>query len=203
MEEALGAPSGDLKMLKRGETYINMTFRRSMSGLTLAIKTHPSVEEFFRNLSTGELADTRAAGRYWTAIAKDAPLMAYNLAEGIPLLHIDSRRRARFDWLGRQLITPQSADHAAEGGELGGRSSGVEVNLSFLRLAGIGDGAGVTFQLKGVYSDLAVQEMHDHIAEAAKRFYQIYMKPINLNVSIVTTEWALLLVGIGLGLLGS
>ena len=180
----------DLKVVKRGETVINMTFRRSMTGLTLSVKTHPLVEEFFRNLSTGEQSDVRTAGRYWTPLAKDATLMAYNLAEAIPLLHVDAKRRVRFDWLGRQLISNQEQTRGPEGGELGGNPNGrVDLNLSFLRLQGIGDGAGVTFQLKGVFSDQAVQEMHDHLSEGVKRFYQTYMRPVNLNVQVVTTEW--------------
>lgn len=187
--EAILALPPDLKVVKRGETVINITFRRSMGGLTLAVKTHPLVEEFFRNLSTGEQSDVRAAGRYWQPLDKDARLMAYNLAEAIPILQVDAKRRVRFDWLGRHLISPQDATRGPEGGELGGRAANTDINMSFLRLAGIGEGAGITFTLKGVYSDGAIQEMNDHLAEASKRFYQTYMRPVNLNIQIVTSEW--------------
>jgi hypothetical protein len=161
-----------------------------MSGLTLAVKVHPKVEEFFRGISTGEQVDVKGAGRYWIGVDKAAPLMAYSLAENIPLLTVDAKRRARFDWLARQLVTPIGSQPAAEGGELGGgNNKGYDINLSFLRLVGISEGAGITFQLKGVYSDDAVEAMHDHIGVATKAFYQTYMKPVNLAVQIVTTEW--------------
>jgi len=184
----LGSVVNDINMVKRGESCISMTFRRSMGGLTLSVKTHPAIEEFFRNISTGELQDVRVVGRHWTGATKDTPLMAYNLVEPIPIIQLDGSRRARFDWLARQLITPTGGG-APDPGIEGGVRSSIDVNLAFLRLVGIGDGAGVTFNIKGVYSDAAMQSMRDNIAEAAKRFYQIYMKPVNLNVAIVTQEW--------------
>lgn len=177
----------DIALAKRGETYISIAFHRSMGGLKLSVKTHPMIEEFFRNISTGEQVDVRSLGRHWYGLTKDSPLMAYNLAEPVPFIQLDNYRRARFDWLARPLITAQgSGDEGRIPTSSGG---GSDINLAFLRLTGIGDGAGVTFNVKGVYSDSAMQTMRDNVAEAAKRFYQIYMKPINLNVAIITSEW--------------
>lgn len=197
MEELTGLPDlghpNDINMVKRGESCISMTFRRSMGGLTLSVKTHPAIEEFFRNISTGELVDVRSLGRHWTGQTKDTPLMAYNLAEPVPIIQLDSTRRARFDWLARQLLTPTGGAPPDDGSlrvaAPGLGHGGLDVNLAFLRLVGIGDGAGITFSVKGVYSEAAMQILRDNIAEAGKRFYQIYMKPVNLNVSIVTSEW--------------
>ena len=197
MNELNGLPEvggvNDINMVKRGESCISMTFRRSMGGLTLSVKTHPAIEEFFRNISTGEQVDVRSLGRHWVGITKDTQLMAYNLAEPIPIIQLDASRRARFDWLARQLLTPTGSGAPPGDGLLHAadtpRSGGLDVNLAFLRLVGIGDGAGITFSVKGVYSESAMQSLRDNIAEAGKRFYQIYMKPVNLNVAIVTQEW--------------
>ena len=61
-------------------------------------------------------------------------------------------------------------------------------NLSFLRLVGIGDQEGVTFGVKGVFTEDAIIEMHTKIKLALKDFCQAYMKPISLNMMMVTQE---------------
>jgi hypothetical protein len=112
--------------------------------------------------------------------------MVHNLAEGIPIINIDSQRLVRFDRIGNPLI------YQGGGMDEGGRQrpGGVrEVNLSFLRISDIGEGAGVTFAVKGVYSDLAIQQMRDDISLGAKAFYQMYLKPATLNAQIITQEW--------------
>lgn len=188
LDGAMQKIAPDLDVVKRGESVISMTFRRSMSGLTLSVKTHPLVEEFFRNISTGDKTDSSAAGRHWKALDADKPLMVHNLAEGIPIIQIDNQRTARFDRIGQPLV-----HYGGSGGAVPDdprRQSGArEINLSFLRLATIGEGAGITFQVKGVFSDSAVQQMRDDISLAAKSFYQIYLKPATLNAQIITQEW--------------
>lgn len=193
MNDPIAAPDAVIDMAKRGESCISMTFRRSMNGLTLTVKTHPLVEEFFRNISTGENVDVRNVGRHWTGLQKDQPLMAYNLAEPIPFIHLDGAKRVRFDRLATHLVSPIGGGgddgglRAAPATAGGGREQ--DVNLGFLRLVGIGDGTGVTFTIRGVFSEKSVQDMRDAVAEGAKRFYQAYMKPLNMNISIVSSEW--------------
>lgn len=187
LDGAMQKIAPDLDVVKRGESVISMTFRRSMSGLTLSIKTHPLVEEFFRNISTGEKSDSAASGRHWRPLEADKPLMVHNLAEGIPIIQIDGQRTARFDRIGQPLI--HYAGAAALGGEPAVRGGSREINLSFLRLATVGEGAGITFGVKGVFSDQAVANMRDDLSLAAKAFYQIYLKPATLNAQIITQEW--------------
>ena len=186
LDGAMQKIAPDLDVVKRGESVISMTFRRTMSGLTLSVKTHPLVEEFFRNISTGEKSDTAAAGRHWKPLDAGKPLMIHNLAEGIPIIQIDGNRTARFDRIGQPLI------HHNGGLDENGRArqgNNREINLSFLRLAEIGEGAGITYKVKGVFSETAIQQMRDDISLAAKAFYQIYLKPATLNAQIITQEW--------------
>lgn len=191
MEPLAVPPDATMEMVKRGESCISMTFRRSMNGLTLTVKTHPLVEEFFKNISTGEPVDVRSIGRHWAGLQKDQPLMAYNLAEPIPFIHLDGQRRVRFDRLATHLLA------ASSGGPTGHpddtprspNSKEQDINLGFLRLVGVGDGAGVTFTIRGVFSERSVQDMRDAVAEGAKRFYQAYMKPLNMNITIQSSEW--------------
>ena len=186
LDGAMQKIAPDLDVVKRGESVISMTFRRSMSGLTLSVKTHPLVEEFFRNISTGEKSDSAAAGRHWKSLDADKPLMVHNLAEGVPIIQMDGLRTARFDRIGQPLVHYGGGAGLDEGRRL---ASAREINLSFLRLASIGEGAGITFQVKGVFSEVAIQQMRDDISLAAKAFYQIYLKPATLNAQIITQEW--------------
>lgn len=187
MELDTKLPDAAFEVIKRGETHIGMTFRRSGGGLTLAVKVSPKIEEFFRNVSTGENVDVRSIGRHWYSLDKNQPLWAYNLAEPIPMIQIDGTRRARFDRLAVQLIQGPNDGGGGDRPLSLGREQ--EINLGFLRLVGVGESAGVTFTIRGVYSEKAVQDMRDAVADGARKFYQTYMKPINLNISIVSSEW--------------
>lgn len=171
----------DFDMVKRGETCISLSFKRNMAGLSLSIKAHPGVEAFFRGLSTGEVSDVTGIGRHWIPIG-GVPLRIHNLVEQVPVISIEPGRRIRFDRPGQQLLAPSGAT-SPDGMPL------QDVNLSFLRLIGVSEGIGVTFTVRGVYSEQSVNSMRDTLAEGAKKFYQTFMKPINLNVAIVTQEW--------------
>lgn len=180
-QQAAAQQIAEFNMVKRGESCVSLSFRRNMAGLSLSVKTHPGIETFFRSLSTGEFSDVTGIGRHWIPIG-GVPLRIHNLVEQVPTISIEAGRRIRFDRPGQQLLAPSGAT-SPDGVPL------QDVNLSFLRLIGISEGAGVTFTVRGVYSEQAVNQMRDTLAEAAKKFYQTFMKPINLTVSIVTSEW--------------
>lgn len=177
----------EVNVVKRGETCINVHLKRNMGGLQVTVKTLPQIEEFFRAASTGETSDCRSIGRYWASVHADTPLLAYNLADPIPIIQIDQTKRARFDWLSRQLVTQGGNVADPDGRAIIGQQ--VDINLSILRLVGVGEGNGVTFKVKGVYSDPALDAMQELLGEAGKRFYQLYLKPVNLQVAIVTQAW--------------
>lgn len=177
---------GSVDLIKRGESCINLAFRRTMGGLTLTVRTVPGVEDFFRGLSADAPVDVRGLGRYWTGLDPTQPLMAYNLAEPIPIIQLDQYKQARFDWLARQLVNGGSNDEPLR--STSGKTV-QQVNMSFLRLVGIGESNGVTFRIKGLFSDDAALAMRDDVGIAAKKFYQTYMRPLNLSVAVVTQEW--------------
>ena len=62
------------------------------------------------------------------------------------------------------------------------------INLSFLRLVGISEGAGVTFAVRGVHTYEALTQMRESLGEAYKRFYRTYMKPICMSITVSTSE---------------
>lgn len=188
MNEPLNEDIG-LNIRKNGESCISMILRRNMGGLTLSVKTHPNVEEFFKNNSASDHYDVRAAGRHWSGLDKEAPLYAYQIVDPIPIIQLDTQRRVRFDKLGTQLILVTNAGDRDQPLPTGLNARFCDINMSFLRLVGIGQGDGVTFNIRGVFSDRSIESLRDDIADAGKKFYQTYMKPINMNVSIITQEW--------------
>lgn len=183
----------DMNMVKEGDTVIHLGFRRHREGLFLNVKTHPSVEEWFKGLATGENSDVRGIGRYWAALDKEAPLMAYNLQEPIPIFSLDSHRQVRFDWLARPLVSNVNGARLDEAPMPG--SKPLDINLAFLRLVGIGESSGITFQIKGVFSEAACAAMRDNVLDGCREFYKKYMKSINMEGAIVlepaslTQDW--------------
>lgn len=176
-------PDEVVNIVKNGENVINVGLIRSTKGLSLTVRTHPHVEDFFRNASVGEPQDVRGLGRYWAPLDPNANLFAYQVAlEPLAIeLSTGQMLQARFDRVGRLL-----SEHENEGTKYGGGPT--TINMSFLRLVGISEGTGVTFRLKGVYSDQQVKAYWDAIQSASKRFYMAYLKPINLYLSVVTQE---------------
>ena len=172
-----------VEVVKRGETSLTVSLVRSAGGLTVSVKTHPAVEAFIRGLGNGETMDVKAAGSYWRPLRTDhPPLMAYMLAENLPVLVLDSGDQCDIVRVGHPLIEPiLSAD---------GRKRN-KINLGFLRLCGTSEGAGVTFTVRGVHTYEALTQMREQIGEAYKRFYRTYMKPIKMDVIVSTQETSL------------
>lgn len=171
-------------IIKRGELCICFTMHRNLLhardgvGLTLSVKTHPSVEEFMRQQSPDSPPiEVKAAGRHWVSLDKEHPLLAYRMAEKIPFVESDDDTGCfSLDYLGNPLIITDD------------RHRKPLLNLSFLRLVGISEGAGVTFGIKGVQSLDSLKETRDNLSTACRRFYGRYLKPVDLTVMVSTQE---------------
>lgn len=162
---------------KRDETCIQVNLRRSAIGLMVNVKALPRVEDFVRSLGSGETVDVRTLGRHWVP-NKEQVLAVYAMATNPGSLTTDSGLRFRIDRPGWPLSEYDANSLTA----------GEVINLSFLRLAGISEGDGVTFGVKGVFTMEALNRLRDGIGDASRRFYISYMKPINLTVMVCTQE---------------
>ena len=49
-----------VEIVKRGETSLTVSLVRSAGGLTVSVKTHPTVEAFIQGLGNGEQMDVKA-----------------------------------------------------------------------------------------------------------------------------------------------
>ena len=160
-----------VNIIKRGETCIQISLHRTPMGVTLNSKCHKGVEEFMRGLGTGRKVDVDTVGRYWRAVPAEATLQAYDLTQSIG--REDEGSKFRLDHLGHPLIEDNGS-----------------VNLSFLRLVGISDGAGISFGIKGVYSLSHLRNIQNQLGRCAREFYVSYMQPCDLTVSVSTGETA-------------
>lgn len=189
-------------VIKQGDTKILMTFRRSGHGLTVSVKANAAVEDLARSFGAGDLQEI-LHGRHWTPIPPEAPLRIYGLGEGgLPLMLTPSGVQYRIDLPGQQLIYQGGGDEVAGMGQqafraVGGGGIGIApaprnqfpqgmgiTNISFLRLAGISDGAGVTFGVRGVYTTEQISQIKDRMQEACKAFYRSYLLPVGLTLGI-------------------
>lgn len=176
-------PELEAAVVKRGETCIITTLSRTALGLSLRVKTHPAVELFMRGLAPADAppVEVGIVDRYWVPTTKQ-PFLAYrmgialspiiNPATGGPLFTLDR--------LARPLLDDVDSDGRAR--------SDLPVNLSYLRLIGISEGAGVVFNIRGVYSLDALRTLQDRIAIAQQQFYVNYIRPVNLSVIVSTQE---------------
>lgn len=176
----------DATVVKRGETCIITSLRRSALGLSLTVKAHPAVELFMRGLSPADTPPVEVAlsDRYWSIPAGKPPLLAYKIGTPIPPFINPSTGLHLFTLnnLSRPLL---DAGRDSEGGH---NERDLPVNLSYLRLVGISEGVGVTFNVRGVYSLDALRVMQEKISVAQQQFYIHYIRPINLSVIVQTQE---------------
>jgi len=175
-----------IEIVKRGETTLTVNLVRSAGGLTVHVRAHPAVEQFIRGLGTGETVDVKASGPYWRPLTGEGkPLNVYALTESVPNLHLDGGEQVTIGRPGQQLFTHEGVSLD------GSRARGAVVNLSFLRLVGISEGAGVSFTVRGVHTYDAVVRMKELIGKGFKDFYKTYMKPYKMEIVVSTHEVAL------------
>ena len=149
---------------------IQLELTRSRSGLTVLVKVHPSIEEYMKSLGTGSTCDVRSGGRYWIP-PKDG-VAVYDSSTNLGVISITKDIGYRLDHVGHPLLEADSEYRRQT------------VNLSLLRCVGASSEAGVTFGVRGVFSNDMVREIGDLLKKASHHFYISYMKPVKVIVSV-------------------
>ena len=172
-----------LEVVKRGETSITISIARSAGGTTMSVKAHPEIEAFFRGLGGGEASDTKVSGPYWRPLGLDADkktLRAYSLNEVLPPVVLDGGTVVAINRVGAPLI--ESVPNPNDG------RNRQQVNLSFLRLVGISEDAGVSFAIRGVHTYDMLSKLREQIGEGYRQLYRAYMKPVRMDIVVSTQE---------------
>lgn len=154
---------------KSGETFLQTILERSKQGLRLTVYASPRLEQFMASINDGaEFVQTRLYGREW--LFSDLKFgAAYNTpGEDFtgPKYTSGGKFSYRLDQLGKPLIFKDDMN--------GNRC----VNLSFLRLVGISEGNGISFEIKGVRTQDGIKELSTAIAQACKSFYDQYIRDV-------------------------
>lgn len=150
---------------KSGEQKLQIDIRRGTKGIRLTVRAAKDIEEHFRE----QLNDSDRVndfGRIWVGQG----LSIWNLAAPVGTQFIGGQGYT-IERPGMSLLT---------GDEI--------VNISFLRLVGISEPQGVTFEIRGAFSVSYVQNLVRKLTTAAKAYYAEFLKPINVTISMVTQE---------------
>lgn len=159
-----------INIVKSGENCVQITLERSGLGLTITVKANARLEEFMRLNSEGNQVDLKLFSRAWIPV-NDRPLLAYQGQTKFGSATSEDGTSYNPDALGHPILMPNG-----------------QINLSFLRLVGISEGAGVAFAIKGVYSLEMARQLRDKLGMAAKRFYIDYIRPVDVSVTISTQD---------------
>lgn len=177
-------------VVKSGENVIQTTISRSQDGLSLNVWAHPKVEDFIRSLGTGEHVDIQTLGRHWSSKDKEK-LYVYNLSPDKSSGSAIAKMPFVLNCPGRSLLDAENGGEERDGAVgglqlLSDRIYPYQINISFLRLVGISEGSGVAFTVKGVVSRSGITQLSESIEKATKLFYQEFLKPIRMIVTVST-----------------
>lgn len=172
------------KLKSEGEIrQILVTLARSYSGLVINVKVNPEVEEFVKGMGLGDFSDTRNFGRVWAPYPKtEEDLNVYNLSSDPGMMMCDDGTFFCLNIPGAPLSSMRQVP------ALGGASRSV-LNMSFLRLVGIGQENGVSFLVKDIYTTEFLIDLRTKIGMASKTFYTRYMKPKTMSVLISSQDF--------------
>lgn len=181
-------------VMKRGETAAILQVRRSLVGVTLTLKVHPSIEEFFRFHAEGKSADVKGFGRIWSEIRRDSPpLQAYIVKRELDPITLDTGEVCDFNRVAHPLLD-DGRDASREDGPLGGGGAAPKsgrtrrINLSILKLVGASEGHGVSFGIRGVYTTDQLREIANKVGTGIRTFYSTYLLPVEMSAIVSTQE---------------
>ncbi len=155
----------DENVMVKGETRLRLSLRRTSKGLKFTVKADPMLEELISGWANATSESVSSWGRLWQG---EEALRVYLVPESVNRMESG--------------IGPYSLSHVSQEILL---SNGM-LNMSWLRLVGIG--SGVTFTVGGVYSLKQVQEIAEKIKAVIRSFYMDYLLPVTVHLTMSTEE---------------
>lgn len=163
---------------KGGVAWLEMSFDRGKKGLEIYAKADPRVEDFMQSLACGAPPEPiENYGHEWYMVKN--PLLVYPLERGLPnsTYTIEKvgegfKHPAVSNNGERQLLIPASP----------------KLNISFLRIVGIGQPGGVTWGLSGPVSKPYIRTIAGEIAAEVRNLVRDYIVPVHINLRISSQE---------------
>jgi hypothetical protein len=157
-------------LVKGGICWFTMSITRGKNGLIIYTKTDPRIEDFFQSLGQGQKEPPEAFGPDWYAINK--PLHVHGYYKALPTMPIE-----------------YSVNMPGGPFTIRDKNRPIEVvNISFLRLIGIGSPEGVSFGVVGPFSRDYIRETQGKILRQVRNLVQEYVLPVNINLRISSQE---------------
>lgn len=153
-------------MEKRKWAKILIQNNKAGAGIDITVRALPEIEQFMKNLGRGRKDPIESYGGMWIK-PDERSLDVYALAQGLS----EDRVNYTIAYPGREIILDDDV-----------------VNISFLRLAGISEGTGVTFTLAGVMSAKERIDLRNKFSRAVRQFCLDYITPTKVSVVIEGNE---------------
>jgi len=167
----------DMSMVKGGEECLHIGLSRTRQGLLVTVRSNKQIENFMKSLGDGLHQDVYAYANKWSiARETDPPLRIWNM----------SSRNNPFTSLSSGLMQYR-LDLPGRGLTLSGEVPGGEAiaNISFLRLVGISEGAGVSFLMTNAVMSLnGLRDLKTIMSNSCKSLYMEYIRPVDLSLTI-------------------
>lgn len=163
------------------EDAVQLRLYRSISsggGLIVKVRAIPMVEEYMSGLGNGQRQDIRNYARYWLPQIESDMLQVYQMDTNMGVIETGG--------VAFRLDTPGNPLNHYDTSPLTGMPRTV-ANISFLRLVGISKDPGVAFRVKGIFGIDAIKATRASIASAIHAFFEAYVRPVDLRVSVVLT----------------
>ena len=154
-------------VVKGGVCWFEMSINRTPGGTEFYFKSVPELEKYVASFGDGSYDLLDAYGREWLPIGNDE-LKVYRIKKDVP---------GGSGYTFNKVAEP-----------LGVVSREGIINLSFLRLVGIGSPTGVRFSVPGPSSKSGLKQMSEDTIDYVKKFIQDYIIPVHLNLRISSLE---------------
>lgn len=153
-------------VVKGGVCWFEMSISRGARGMEVFVRAAPQIEQFMKDLGKGEKENVAMYGRDWVSLdATD--LMVYAVT--------------------KTFTTPNTytIGRASEGFE---NVKDGKINLTFLRLVGIGEPAGVRFLITDPVSKQYMKRIAGSVIQEVKNFVRDFIVPVQINLRISSQE---------------
>lgn len=158
--------------IKGSHCWLELSMERNIhkhaKGLIMRLKGDPRLEDFMRDLSGAETENVSLYGRYWHPIKPDLELRAYKLPKGA----LNDMPGVAFNQLGADLRSTLDGT----------------LNLSFLRLVGIGSPDGIRFELSRPTSVTFARAVSGDLTRQTVNFVREYISPMAINLRITSQD---------------
>lgn len=144
-------------LIKGEKSWLDIAIDRKPTGLDIYIKTDPRIEETMSTMSHGSKSNLSNWGTTWQP-PKDTQIEVYDVVEDI------NGSTYYLDGLGLSL-----------------KDNKGRINLSMLRMAGIGSEHGIRFTIIGPHSKQFTRETAKSIVDGTRELIREYIVPVHIE----------------------